>query len=112
MSYVIDTEVVAASNDYCIITNPLDSSVNLLNENMISLENDFNIFYGKKYRIVCLSNSLWEKEKKDYIFNVKNNKKYSIIDEDVNVFNTNIDTESNELESLANEIFGNNIEIK
>lgn len=112
MSYVIDTEVVAASNNYCIITNPLDSSVNLLNENMISLENDFNIFYGKKYRIVCLSNSLWEKEKKDYIFNVKNNKKYSIIDEDVNVFNTNIDTESNELESLANEIFGNNIEIK
>ena len=112
MSYVIDTEVVAASDSYCIITNSLDSSVNLLNENIISLEQDFNIFYGKNYKIVCLTNNLWDKEKKDYIFNIKNNKKYSIIDEDVNVFNSVDNTKNDELESLANEIFGNNIEIK
>ena len=117
MSYIADTEIVTASDGYAILTNKSTSTVELINENIKSLEQDFKIFYNMEYKFVCLDLQKWEENKEKYIFNIKNKIKYSIIDE-VEVNNSNdslnpLDNENtDELEKLAAEIFDNNIEIK
>ena len=118
MSYIIDTEIVVASDQYAILVNNNESTVELINENISSIEKDFKIFYGNAYKFVCLDNSLWNEEKDKYVFNLKNNIKYSIIDEseddsnELSIDNAIDSNNSDELESLATEIFGNNYEIK
>ena len=109
LSYIIDTEIVAMSDSYGILVNSLESTVDLINENISSLENDFKLFYGYDCKFVALTEKKWDKIKKEYINNLKNNVKYSIIDEVV----TDIDnSDDSELEKLATEIFGNDVEIK
>jgi DNA polymerase-3 subunit gamma/tau len=113
MNYIIDTEVVAASESYGIIINKSDSAVRLLNENIESLENDLKLFYGQQYKLITLTLKEWEEEKNKYINNLKKGNKYSIIDEDLQVIPTdNATNEDSNLEKLANSIFGSNVEIK
>ena len=111
MSYILDTDIVAASDSYAILTNKSDSSVDLININITSLENDFKIFYNMEYKFVCLNNDNWKKNQEKYIFNIKNKIKYSIIEEEVSL-NPLENENSDELEKLAAEIFDNNVEIK
>ena len=116
MSYIVDTDIVTASDKYAIITNNNKSTAELINENINSLEKDFKIFYGTEYSFVCLDNESWDKEKEKYIFNIKNGKKYSIIEEKevINDLSINpLDNENtDELEKLASEIFDNNVVVK
>ena len=118
MSYIIDTDIVVASDKYAILVNSTESTVELINENINSIEKDFKIFFGSEYKFVCLDNSMWNEEKDKYVFNMKNKIKYSIIDEteeESNELSTENAIKSNntdELESLASEIFGDNVEIK
>ena len=111
MSYILDTDIVAASDSYAILTNKLDSSVDLINSNILSLESDFKLFYNMDYKFVCLNNDDWKKNQEKYIFNIKNKIKYSIIEEEVSL-NPLENENSDELEKLAAEIFDNNVEIK
>jgi DNA polymerase-3 subunit gamma/tau len=113
MNYIIDTEVVAASESYGIIINKSDSAVDLLNENIELLETDLKLFYGQPYKLITLSLKKWEEEKNKYINNLKNGNKYSIIEEDFDVVSENDSNNGNtDLEKLASSIFGNDIEIK
>ena len=67
------------------------------------------------YKLVCLTNDMWKTFKEKYIFNIKNNIKYSIIDEvEVEKTDSNSIEDDNidELEKLAAEIFENNVEIR
>ena len=113
MSYILDTDIVAASDMYAILTNKLDSATELINNNILSLEKDFNIFYDMKYKFVCLSNDEWKENQEKYIFNIKNKIKYSIIEEtEENVPDPSENENADELEKLAAEIFDNNVEIK
>lgn len=115
MSFILDTDIVTASDKYAILTNKQLSTAELINENIKSLENDFKIFYGMEYKFVCLDVNKWNEYKEKYIFNIKNNIKYSIIEELEPVLSIDEASKSNEdseLENLANEIFGDNVEIK
>lgn len=111
MSYILDTDIVAASDSYAILTNKQDSSVDLINSNILSLESDFKLFYDMDYKFVCLNNDEWKKNQEKYIFNIKNKIKYSIIEEEV-FLNPLENENTDELEKLAAEIFDNNVEIK
>lgn len=112
MSFILDTEIVAASDKYAILTNKIESTAELINNNISSIEKDFSIFYNMKYKFVCLSEKNWKNEQKNYIFNVKNNIKYSIIEEAEENSNPIVNENSDELEKIAAEIFDSNIEIK
>ncbi len=118
MSYIIDTDIVVASDLYAILVNNNEATCELINQNIASIEKDFKIFYGNAYKFVCLDTSSWNEEKDKYVFNLKNKIKYSIIDEtedDSDGLTTENAIKSNntdELESLASEIFGDNVEIK
>ena len=71
----------------------------------------FKGFYGNDCKLVAISEENWNKSKNDYKNNLKNGIKYSIIEE--TLFTDGImDNNSSELESLANEIFGNSVEIR
>ena len=109
LSYIMDTSIVAMSDAYGILMNKLESTVNLINDNIASLENDFKLFYGSECKFIALTDKVWDKEKNEYVNNLKKGIKYSIIDEES--FIGNGENES-ELEKLANEIFGDSVEIK
>lgn len=113
MSYIVDTDIVAASDQYAILTNKLKSAVELINNSIATLEKDFNIFYNMSYKFICLDNDEWKENQEKYIFNIKNKIKYSIIEEaDESYDNPSINEDTDELEKLAAEIFDNNVEIK
>ena len=117
MSYIVDTDIVVASDQYAILTNKSISTAELINKHIASLEKDFKIFFGNDYKFVCLDPDSWNENKNKYVFNIKNNIKYSIIDESeddsgLSTQNAIRSNEDDELESLAEEIFGRNVEIK
>ena len=117
MSFIMDTDIVTASDKYAILLNENSSTSSLINENIKSLEQDFKIFYGMEYKFVCLDGSMWNNFKEKYIFNIKNKIKYSIIDEEAESLQdldaTSMPEEnSDELEKLASEIFDNQVEIR
>ena len=103
ISYLADTNIVAASDKYAILTNNLDITNDLINQNIKSLEKDFNLFFNGNYYLVAVSPKKWEQERNKYINNIKNGYKYEIIDNDII-----IKEDKSELEKIANEIFGNN----
>ena len=103
ISYLADTNIVAASDKYAILTNNLDITNDLINQNIKSLEKDFNLFFNDNYYLVAVSPKKWEQERNKYINNIKNGYKYEIIDNDII-----IKEDKSELEKIATEIFGNN----
>ena len=66
LSYIMDTEIVAMSDSYGILKNALESTVDLINENISSLEKDFKLFYGNDCKFVALTDKKWDKTKKEY----------------------------------------------
>ena len=114
LSYILDTNIVVASEEYSIITNSLEGTVNLINENIQSLEKDLKKFYGIDCKLIAITNEKWNKIKLEYINNIKKGFKYSIINEEISTI-ADGDTKNDknkQLEDLANEIFGSNVEIK
>ena len=103
LSYLADTNIVAASDKYAIVTNNLDITNDLINQNIKTLEKDFNLFFNGNYYLVAISPKKWEQERNKYINNIKNGYKYEIIDNDII-----IKEDKSELEKIATEIFGNN----
>ena len=103
ISYLADTNIVAASDKYAILTNNLDITNDLINQDIKSLEKDFNLFFNGNYYLVAVSPKKWEQERNKYINNIKNGYKYEIIDNDII-----IKENKSELEKIASEIFGNN----
>ena len=107
LSYIVDTNVVAASDCYAILSNPLEATTDLINQNMKSLEKDFNLFFNKKMSLVAISLKKWDIEKEKYIKNKKNGFKYEIIDNDII-----IKEDKSELEKVAKQIFGDNYKVE
>ena len=103
ISYLADTNIVVASDKYAILTNNLDITNDLINQNIKTLEKDFNLFFNGNYYLAAISPKKWEQERNKYINNIKNGYKYEIIDNDII-----IKEDKSELEKIANEIFGNN----
>lgn len=107
LSYIVDTELVAASNNYAVLVNKINNTNDLINENIESVEKDFKIFFGREYKLVSISPKVWEEARNKYIANLKGGYKYTMMDDSII-----IEENTSELEKLANEIFGNNYETK
>ena len=107
LSYIVDTELVAASNNYAVLVNKINNTNDLINENIESVEKDFKIFFGREYKLVSISPKVWEEARNKYIANLKIGYKYTMMDDSII-----IEENTSELEKLANEIFGNNYETK
>ena len=101
---IADTQIVAGSDKYGIITSSIEHKDEEINDNISSIENQFNKKYNLNIRFVAISDKTWENEKKKYIENKKNGIKYLYKSEEKN---------DEEMELLANELFASDkIEIE
>ena len=66
-----DTDVVAAGDKYLILTSNFDSIVDKVNSKLEELENVLYHIFNKKYNIIALTIDKWNKEKEQYIINIK-----------------------------------------
>lgn len=96
-SILVDSNVVAASDNYVILTcfsnHTADNANKLLNE----IESNIKDALDKKYKLIFISEERWQKEKKDYILNLKSNKKYEYIEEE--------EASNESAEPIINDIF-------
>ena len=81
-SILLDSIVVAASDKYVILTSS-NSIVENANELLDSIQKELERIINKKYYLIFLTNEEWNYEKKEYIKNIKNGNKYSLIPEDI-----------------------------
>jgi len=105
-----DTTIAVASIKQLILITDLKSTASLINKNYLKIEDFLNHKFKKALKIVALSKTDWDIEKKQYINNIKNGVKYTYIEEielkEENTLNESID-------SFASSIFDESkIEIK
>lgn len=81
LSLIIDSNIVAASDKVAIITNLIDGTVNLINENLDNLSNKYKSMYKEEYKFVAITEEEWNKEKQVYIDNLKNKISYQYQEE-------------------------------
>ena len=105
---ILDTEVVAASDKYIIITCSIKHKEKEINNKLSEIEDNYNDIYNSDKRLAFLSEIDWKKAKEEYIKRINNNEKYSIINEE------KIESdESDEMINIANDLFDKDkLEIK
>ena len=81
LSLLIDSNVVAASDKVAIITNFIEGTVNLINENLDEIVTEYNKKYNKDYKFIAITDEEWNKEREIYIQNIRNKHQYEYLDE-------------------------------
>ena len=110
-----DTVIQAASSRYAIISSKIDSTNDLINENILNIENLFTTFSSLNYRFVAVSNDLWKEEVKKYRENVKNKIKYIYVEENVESkkeSKSKAKASKSDIEDLGDDVFGSMLEVE
>ena len=110
-----DTVIQAASGRYAIISSKIDSTNDLINENILNIENLFTTFSSLNYRFVAVSNDLWKEEVKKYRENVKNKIKYIYVEENVESkkeSKSKSKASKSDIEDLGDDVFGSMLEVE
>lgn len=81
VSYLLDGEIRVAGKDYAMISVKYDSILNNAFANLTKIEELFEIVIENKCSLVFILDSEWERYKLDYVNNIKNGKKYVLIEE-------------------------------
>lgn len=81
-SFMMDSNVVAASDKYVILTCLNDHTAENANKLLKEIENNLKNEMKKDYRLIFISENRWLKEKNEYIINLKANRKYQYIEEE------------------------------
>lgn len=107
---LLDSTVRVASDEYIIISYDLDSSVEQNCLILHKLEDVYGRITNSFKKFVIISDSYWDKIKKDYIDNLKNGFTYKLLEEPKEVFDVsdNHDIISNK----AVDLFGEIVEIE
>jgi hypothetical protein len=116
---LLDATPTAASNAYLILTYNYDSFVEKGNMYIEKYEKVLNELLDLTNKLVFLTNDEWKKIKNEYIENIKNNVKYSYIEETISVLENSEESSMPELNrqseivEKANQLFDmSKIEIK
>ena len=80
-SIITDSTVVAASDKYIILSCASEHYADSANEFLLEFEKIINKENKSKYKVIFISEKRWNEEKNNYIVNLKNNKKYEMIEE-------------------------------
>ena len=104
---ILDTIPVAASSDYVIIVTNILHQDNEINNELTSIEEEYQKLLKESKKLVALSNDEWLQEKEKYILNIKNGYKYTVQEE---TKEPNVDSN---IEELATNLFDSSkLEIK
>ncbi len=96
-SILVDSALVAASDKNLIFACEFEYSADDANNNLEEVENFINSSFQSNYKIIFLSNRTWDNEKKEYVNNLKNNKKYTYQEE--------LDTDDKKSDDILDDIF-------
>ncbi len=77
LALILDSQLTASSNTNAIVVTKLASTANLINNQIDELEESLKL----SFHIIALSLEEWNKEKANYIQNLKNKQEYYYIDE-------------------------------
>ena len=106
LNLIVDCNIVASSKDVAILTNIIDGTSNLINNNLHTIESLFNEKYNTNYKFIALTESMWKKEKEEYIENIKNKKEYHYIKEpELEKNEENLKEDIDNIEKIAYDIF-------
>lgn len=106
MNLLVDSNIVAASDQIAIITNELEGTVSLINEKLMDLEKEYNKKYNNNYKFIAINEESWNKEKQIYIQNLKNKIEYKYMEEPSDEVAIPPKTEDkNDIEEMALNIF-------
>lgn len=109
-SKIEDAEVEIVSDDITVLSLNTETAVYLFNSNLETIEEEYNIKFNKKYKIICLLKQECTNAKKEYIKN--KSKKYTYMEENLAESSVKENT-TEENNNSALEIFGKDlIEIK
>lgn len=109
-SKIEDAEVEIVSDDIAVLSLNTETAVYLFNSNLKTIEEEYNIKFNKKYKIICLLKQECTNAKKEYIKN--KSKKYTYMEENLAESSVKENT-TEENNNSALEIFGKDlIEIK
>lgn len=109
LSLVVDVVPVAASDEVIIVSTASKGTCELFNLNLTKLENELSKERNLNQKLIALTDSEWKKSRSEYATNLKNGFKYEYIKEDevkkTSSTKEKKDTESSNIEELAQEIF-------
>ena len=109
ISLLADSIILTASRTYVLIQSKVDTTNDLINDNIWKLEKYYSDFSGNNVKFAAINEKLWKEATEKYRFNLKNKIKYNYIDEEVDTSssdNINQTDAPDELEALAADIFG------
>ena len=109
VSLLADTIILAASSKYALIESKINSTNDLINNNINRLEKYYFEFSGNNLKFAAVNAELWKKEAEKYRFNLKNKIKYSYMTEDEDNLDNdsqNSSSSSDNIEDVAKDIFG------
>ncbi len=109
LSLLVDVVPVAASDEVIIVSTTSKGTCELFNLNLTKLENELLKERNLNQKLIALTDSEWKKSRSEYATNLKNGFKYEYIKEDeakkTSLTKEKKDTESSNIEKLAQEIF-------
>lgn len=109
LSLLVDVVPVAASDEVIIVSAASKGTCELFNLNLTKLENELLKERNLNQKLIALTDSEWKKSRSEYATNLKNGFKYEYIKEDevkkTSSTKEKKDTESSNIEELAQEIF-------
>jgi DNA polymerase-3 subunit gamma/tau len=106
ISLLADTTVLAASDTNVLIQSKVDSTNDLINDNIALLEKYYDEYSNNNYRFAAINSDLWNISVEKYRINMKNKIKYKYIEEELPEPEVKEEKSSNDIEDLAKDIFG------
>lgn len=104
LNLLIDSEIVAASSTNVIIVNSLESTVLLMNRQIDEITDYLCEFFDQELSFIALTTEQWVQEKQNYIDNIKQGKKYELIEE-VPILLDKVEEDISDSEKIAQEVF-------
>ncbi len=102
-SLLVDTKPVVSSDEIVLLITSVKANVNLINKMISKIEELYENLLSEKHKFYVVSDENWEEIRKEYLNNLKNNVKYTYIEEKDNVK----DEYKSEVEKFAEEFFIN-----
>lgn len=82
-SIIIDSELVLASSTINIVIDNQESIVDMFNNNIKKIEAKYEEVMGVKIHFIAVSSSDWDRDKKEYIKNIKEKYVYKLMEEPI-----------------------------
>ena len=105
LNLLVDTNIVAASNDYAILVASLSSTASLINRRIFEINEYLCEFFDTELKLIALSDSEWSHEKQVYIDNLHSGVTYQLLEEKLIEIHDDSEDSISSIEKIAQDVF-------